>query len=131
MTTHQRFLRAVVLAAAAGLSTGCYRGSLVTGLRPSHDVREVTWNRPFSVNDAPVAELKEVSGCPGGVARVETARSVFSQLGNLLDGGASAGVHLAVTCAEWQGAASTDSSTDRRDTPPDSSARRGGTQRRR
>lgn len=129
MIKHHRFLRAVVLAAAAGLSTGCYRGSLVTGLRPSHDVREVTWNRPFSVSDAPMAELKEVSGCPVGVARVETARSVFSKLGNLFDGGTSEGIHLTVTCAEWQGAVPIDSSMDRRDTPPDSSAGRRGTQR--
>ncbi len=100
MSPRASLLRASVLVAAACLSTGCYRGSLVTGLRPSRDVREVTWTRPFSVSDASLPELKEASGCPAGVARVETTRTMFSQIGNLLDGSANPGVRLTITCAE-------------------------------
>lgn len=100
MSPRSSILGAFALVAAASLSTGCYRGSLATGLRPSRDVREVTWTRPFSVSDASLPELKEASGCSAGVARVETTRTMFSQIGNLLDGGANPGVRLTITCAE-------------------------------
>ncbi|MBI3790136.1 MAG: hypothetical protein HY275_04585 [Gemmatimonadetes bacterium] len=123
--------RGVALLALAVLGSGCYRGTLVTGLRPSQDVREVRWTRPFSVSDASVAELRATSGCPDGVAKVETHRSLLDQIGSLFDGApAPAGPLLTVTCAERRGdAATADSAGERPVTPPDSTHRAGGPSR--
>ena len=108
---------------ALALLPGCYRATLQTGLRPAPDVRERVWAKPFSMAEASVAEITELSGCPAGVAKVETTRTLLDQLAGLFDGGASSGVRLLITCAAVSLPAESptaDSTLESRSAAPDS-----------
>ncbi len=93
------FRRAFVVALALA-SGACYRGTMQTGLRPGPDVRRIAWAGSFSVTDASIDSIAARSGCPAGVAKVETAHSIRGALGGLLDSERDhAGTQLLVPCA--------------------------------
>ena len=99
MPTYSGFRSALLSLSACGLLAGCYRASLQTGLRPASEVRERIWAKPFSMADASIAEIAVLGGCPSGVARVESTRTVLDRIAGFFESSASAGVRLYITCA--------------------------------
>lgn len=70
---------AALLCAVVALS-GCYHGTIETGLPPGTQTLEKPWASGWIFGLVPPSTVETASRCPNGVARVETQLSFVNQL---------------------------------------------------
>lgn len=92
-----------VLAAAALVSGGCYRVTVITGAPPadSTTVKPVDkpWQLSFVYGLVPPPDVDTKAQCPQGFAVVQTERSFLNGLVSALSWSIFTPMHTKVTCA--------------------------------
>lgn len=82
------------------LCAGCYRASVVTGLKPSNEVISKPFASCWIYGLIPPSEVETAAKCPNGVAKVETQLSFVNYLVGMITCGIYTPMTITVTCAE-------------------------------
>jgi tetratricopeptide (TPR) repeat protein len=88
--------------AVIALTSGCYHGTIDTGLTPSAQTVEKSWASAWVYGLVPPSTVETSRKCPNGAARIETQRSFTNSLVNFLTGGIYTPMAIKVTCAQGQ-----------------------------
>ena len=91
--------RIVLLSAAALLSAGCYRVTVVTGAPPAPQTVDKPWQYSFVYGLVPPPELNTREQCPQGFAVVMSERSFLNGLVGSITSSIFTPMHTKVTCA--------------------------------
>jgi Bor protein len=91
--------RAVLLAAIAVMSTGCYHATVTTGRPMGTTVINKPWAMGFIYGLVPPKTVETAAQCPGGVAQVETQHSFLNSIVGGITFGILAPMTITVTCA--------------------------------
>ncbi len=90
---------AIIAAALAVLSAGCYHVTVVTGAPAAQQTIDKQWQNSFVIGLVPPAELAAKPTCAQGVAKVETERSFLNGLVGAITYNIYTPIHVTVTCA--------------------------------
>ena len=88
--------------AIIALATGCYHGTIETGLTPSVQTVEKSWASSWIYGLVPPSTVETSQKCPNGAARIETQRSFANALVGILTSGIYTPMAIKVTCAQGQ-----------------------------
>lgn len=94
-----KYFRFALLFAVAATSVGCYHAMVTTGRTPSAVVIDKPFASGWVYGLVPPSTVETASGCPDGVAIVETELSFVNQLVSFLTFGIYTPMHIKVTCA--------------------------------
>jgi hypothetical protein len=95
-----RRLSSILLAAAAVLSAGCYRVTVVSGApAAATPAVDVPWAHGFVYGLVPPSPLNVSQQCPQGVATVVTQQSLLNGLAQFLTWSLYSPQQITVTCA--------------------------------
>ena len=80
-------------------ASGCYHGTVETGLPPSNQTIEKHWASSWIGGLVPPSAVETAEKCPDGVAKVETKLSFLNQLVGAITLGIYTPMYIEVTCA--------------------------------
>ncbi len=92
-------IRAALVATLLLCSVGCYHAVINTGATPGTQTILKPWASGWIYGLVPPSPISAASGCPSGVARVETQLGFANQLVSILTLGIYTPMDIRVTCA--------------------------------